>query len=98
MNEKELFLKKFEEKLSTNLDKNVIQDLKSADFELTQERSQDYDTFRKENLPNSFSFYEKFCNTFEKLLPIEPDKKSKESIQKHIENAHLNVSVQGVMS
>ncbi|MFT4244029.1 MAG: hypothetical protein ACMXYB_01075 [Candidatus Woesearchaeota archaeon] len=98
MDEKQLFVKRFEEKLAQNLDMKTIQNLKNGDFEFKRELTQDYETFRLENLPSSFSIYEKICNISQKLLPIEPDKKSKEEIEGHIENSHLHITPMGVMS
>ena len=98
MDEKQLFLKRFEEKLAQNLDSKTIQNLKGGDFEFNREFTQDYETFRLENLPSSFSIYEKICNFCQKILPIEPDKKSKEEFEKHIEESHLHISSVGVMS
>ena len=98
MSEKDLFLKSFEEKLSKKLDKKDLLSLKSGDFEYESEMTQDYETFRKENLPNSFSIYEKLCNLCSKILPLDSDEKTKAQIEKHIENSHLNISTQGVMS
>ncbi|MFP4402167.1 MAG: hypothetical protein ACLFPL_02950 [Candidatus Nanoarchaeia archaeon] len=98
MNEKDYFVKRFEEKLSNNLDKKTIQNLKQGDFEFDSQNSQDYETFRNENLPKSFSIYEKMCNWSNKFLPIEPDKKSKTQIEQYIDDAHLKITPQGVMS
>ncbi len=98
MNEKELFLKSFEKKLSENLDNKTLLSLKSGDFQYEKNLTQDYETFRLEQLPKTFSIYEKTCNFCSKVLPLDSDEKTKEQIQAHIENAHLKVNVQGVMS
>ena len=98
MDEKLIFMKKFEEKLSENLDSKTIQDLKNGDFEFQREFTQDYEVFRQENLPSSFSLYEKICNFCDKILPIEPDKNTKPLLDKYIEESHLHINPSGVMS
>ena len=98
MNEKELFLKRFEEKLEKNLDKKSLASLKGGDFQFEVNQSRDYETFRREKLPRSFTIYEKVCNMCAKVLPLDADAKSKAAIEEHIENSHLHVTCQGVMS
>jgi len=99
MEEKELFLKKFEEKLKKKLDKKIVDKL-SNDLNKHEEDfiSDDYEQFRIETLPSSFGMYEKICYYSEKLLNIAPDKKSKEKIDLDLFKAHLNISAKGVMS
>ncbi|MFW5704925.1 MAG: hypothetical protein ACOCXG_03695 [Nanoarchaeota archaeon] len=96
MKEKDVFLKKFEDKLKTNLDKSTLGKLSKGDFE--ENISADYEQFRKESMPKSYSFYEKICNISEKLLNVKPDKKSKEKLDKQIFNAHLGCTSSGVQS
>ncbi len=60
--------------------------------------SANYVDFKKEFLPKHLSFYEKLCNSSEKMLKISPDKKTSESLNDQIELCHLNVTPSGVYS
>lgn len=98
MNDKELFLQKFEEKLKSQLDKKSLNSLSNSmnfDEELT---SIDYEKFRIETLPSSINYYEKICNFCEKIMPIKPDKKTAEGFSASLYNAHLNCTPTGVQS
>ena len=96
MDEKDLFLKKFEEKLKARLDSKTLSKLSgSFDDDFT---SSDYENFRLESLPSSFGTYEKVCNFLEKVLPLSPDKKSEEKIKAQLYKGHLNCTPTGVMS
>lgn len=98
MDDKSLFLKKFEEKLKDKLSQKELSNLKSSNFEQFDETtSTDYETFRNESIPQSSHLYEKYCNIAEKLLPVTPDENTAKSIQENLEKAHLHCSVQGVM-
>lgn len=96
MGDKELFLKKFEEKLKNRLDKKALSSL-SGDFS-DDYGSSDYETFRSEKIPKSNSFYEKACALSEKLLNLQPDKKTAAKFQSSILRAHLLCTPGGVMS
>ncbi len=98
MDDKRLFLKKFEEKLKQKLSKKELSNLKSSTFEEFEgTTSTDYETFRKESIPASSHLYEKYCSFAEKILPVTPDNKTVKTLQEQLEKAHLNCSVQGVM-
>ena len=60
--------------------------------------SVEYDQFRKENLPQKYSIYERACNWAESVFKIAPDAKTVEKTQQAINNSHLNITPTGVMS
>ncbi len=60
--------------------------------------SANYLNFKKEFLPKHLSTYENFCNIAEKLLKINPDKKTSEDLKEQIDLCHLNISPSGVYS
>jgi tetrahydromethanopterin S-methyltransferase subunit B len=100
MDEKELFLKKFEQKLRDRLDDKALSSLHgdtvgnlNGDY-----GSSDYETFRIEKSPKSNSWYERACSISEKLFKLEPDKATGEKFQKSLFGAHLNCTPSGVMS
>lgn len=96
MNEKERFLKKFEDKLRAQLDEKALADLAGGlrdDIDTA-----DYETFRNESLPATANIFERACNFSEKILNIKPDKKSEEKISQNIYAAHLSCTPTGVMS
>jgi hypothetical protein len=95
--DRDIFLKKFEEKLKTRLDKDSLNKL-SGGFEDDDFTSNDYEQFRVESLPKGMSFYERTCNLFEKLVNIKPDAKSYEKTEKILFNAHLGCTPTGVIS
>ncbi len=97
MDEKELFMKKFEEKLKNQLDEKTLEKMNKGDFE-SELKSIDYEEFRRESLSVSMSKYEKACDFFEKTIPIKPDKKTEEKIRENLFNAHLNCTPTGVQS
>lgn len=96
MNEKEIFLKKFEEKLKSQLDKNTLSKL-GGDFD-GDFTSVDYEQFRKESLPRGMGYYENFCDFCEKIVNIKPDQKTEDSIKKNLFDAHLGCTPTGVIS
>jgi len=99
MSDKDLFLKRFEEKLEKQLDKNTLKNLsKSESFGNQDLTSIDYEKFRLETLPNSITTYEKFCNFSEKMVGLKSDPKSEENIKKNLFIAHLNCNPNGVIS
>ncbi|MBI2133692.1 hypothetical protein HYU11_03345 [Candidatus Woesearchaeota archaeon] len=60
--------------------------------------SANYVDFKKEFLPKHLSAYEKLCNLSEKILKINPDKKSTEDLTEQLELCHLGVTPAGVYS
>lgn len=99
MDEKKKFLKSFEDKLKSKLDKKALENLKNGSISFDDElTSSDYEEFRLEKLSKSINFYEKICNFSEKTLNLRPDEKSREKIDKEIYNAHLNCTSTGVQS
>ena len=98
MNDKDLFLKSFEEKLRTRLDKKALDGLSNSlnfDEDIS---SVEYEQFRRDTMPKFMGFYEKACNFAEKILPIQPDPKSKEKFQNEIYKGHLGCTPTGIMS
>lgn len=95
--DKDLFLKKFEEKLKEQLDPKTLSSLRNNSFDDSL-LSLDYEEFRREQLPSNFSLFERICNNSQKVLPISPDKNTSEKINIQLEKAHLNCSAVGVMS
>jgi hypothetical protein len=98
--EKEKFKKYFEQKLKDSLDKKTYDKLKNnsdEEFDI-EEKSEDYENFRKENLPNSINFYEKLCFYSEKIINVAPDEKLSKNLEKEIFDSHLGVTPRGVVS
>lgn len=99
MNDKEKFLKGFEDKLRKNLDKETLNKLyKGKVSEEEDLTSVDYEAFRVETLPLGSSYYEKTANFCEKILNLKPDKKEEAKIGKYLFTAHLNCTPTGVLS
>ncbi|MBT3408968.1 hypothetical protein HOC99_05010 [Candidatus Woesearchaeota archaeon] len=88
----EELMQKYKSKLDSNLT-NEEQNQKSEYI-----KSVDYETFKKDNIPKSFSYYEKACNFAKKILPIGVDKKTQEKYEKAIHTAHLNLDSTGIVS
>lgn len=97
MSDKDLFMKRFEEKLREQLDDKDLNSL-SGSSSLDSDNSIDYEMFRTESLPSSINFYEKFCNFSESIISVAPDEKSKKTISDALFSAHLNCTPNGVMS
>jgi Flp pilus assembly protein TadB len=57
--------------------------------------SQDYQEFKKQYLPRSFTFYEKVCGSCA-FLNLSPDPKARESLENDIRTSHLDVTPEGV--
>ena len=96
--EKDLFLKSFEEKLRTQLDKKTLNKLSKGENLEFKDTSIDYEQFRLETLPKGMGIYERTCNFCEKIFPMKPDKKTEEKVGAYLFRAHLNCSVTGVQS
>jgi len=62
--------------------------------------SREYRIFKKEEMLSRklTTVYEKLCKIAEGILKINPDKKTKEKIEKAIKIAHLNITPQGAAS
>lgn len=98
MDEKELFLKSFEDKLKKKLDKKTLSQLsKGTNFD-DDMTSSDYEKFRVETLPNSINFYEKYCNFSQKILNVKGDEKTNKKINSMLYTSHLNCSADGVLN
>lgn len=60
--------------------------------------TKNYQDFKKEILPNHTNFYEKACNSAEKILNLKPDQKKSIVLQESIESAHLSITPAGATS
>ena len=99
MDEKRKFLKSFEEKLKKNLDKEALRSLSGGDdLDDGDIVSYDYEQFRLESLPKSYSKYEKLCNFSEKILNVKAGEKDKPKIERNLYISHLNCTSTGVVS
>ena len=86
----QFFIKKEKKKKEVSYPEELKEDIKSLEYEIFQEEEK-YATLPK-------TIYEKLARISEKILPIDPDKKTKEEIESAIEFAHLNITPRGVMS
>lgn len=62
------------------------------------EFSSEYQKFRREVLAEKDSWYERWCNTAEKIIAFAPQKKELPAIESAIETAHLNITPTGAAS
>ncbi len=60
--------------------------------------SQEYTQLKQEILSKKRSSYENWCNTFEKILALRPNKKLLPELERAIETAHLDVTPTGAAS
>ncbi len=96
MNKEELaakYKKKLEKELGVPIDETAKESKTHK-----RVRTREYQQFKNEALPKSFSWYEKACNLSEKILKIQPDKKKIPKLMESIEICHLNVTPAGVSS
>jgi hypothetical protein len=96
--EKSKFLRSFEDKLREKLDKKALENLSNGEFIEDDLKSTDYEQFRIETLPESISFFEKYCNFSYKLFPIKADSKMFERINNQLYEAHLNTDASSVFA
>jgi hypothetical protein len=82
--------RKKEKKKKVSYPEELKEDIKSLEYEIFQEEE------RYATLPKTI--YEKLAKISEKILPVDPDKKTKKEIEDAIEFAHLNITPRGVMS
>jgi hypothetical protein len=75
-------------------------DMKFPDAEGEAFQSREYKIFKREEYQKSLpkSLYEKACNFSKKILNVQPDRQTKERLQKAIEFAHINTTPDGVAS
>ncbi len=78
-----------EEELKKEINKFVSEHTSSV-------KSDEFNQFKKEIMPSSFSFYEKACNFCAKIVSIKADPKKEAELQEAIETCHLNTTTQGV--
>src|SRR3989338_3481335 len=60
--------------------------------------SKEYQEFREEYMPRHLNLYEELCNLSEKLLKINPGKKTEQEITESVQISHLKVTAAGVIS
>ncbi len=84
-------VEKYRRKLSTKITK-----FKSAPSYTSYSRA--YKQFRKTQISNEQSFYEKFCNKAEKLIATKVTDKEREKLKGYIDVAHINISPEAVYS
>ena len=92
----ENILNKYKQKLDSKVNNPSRPDTDS--YAPERDFSKEYVLFRKEFLGNSTSLYEKLCNSSEKILKVDPDKKEAAKLNKSIQNAHLNITPTGASS
>ena len=68
------------------------------DYSPSETFSYEYKEFKKELLTRRVSSYESMCNSSEKILNVEPNKKDYEKLQESIEAAHINITPIGAYS
>jgi hypothetical protein len=94
--------KKYESKLDSGLGKKSPSgsSKKQApkEEESKQYYSSDYANFKRDILPGTMGWYEKFCNLSEKIIKIDPDKKKASEIEEAIKICHLQITPAGVTS
>jgi len=60
--------------------------------------SREYQQFKEEIYPKSYSIYEKACNFAEKILKLKASENSEKDLQKNIDLCHLQITPSGVIS
>ncbi len=98
MDEKELFLKSFEEKLKKELDEKTLNNLSHGEKFDEYNNSADYEQFRIETLPLTINMYEKLCNLSQKILNLKQDKKNAAKINAMLYRSHASCNADGVIS
>ena len=86
----QFFIKREKKKRGISYPEELKEDVKSLEYEIFKEEEK-YAT-----LPRTI--YEKLARISEKILPIEPDEKTKKEIEEAIDFAHINITPRGVMS
>ncbi len=82
-------LQKYRRQLESQLNVNP-EDLRS------EIHSKNYQDFRKELLPKKVNWYEKLCNSSEKLVQFKPNKKARDALLQDIDGSHMQVTPEGV--
>ena len=90
----ETLKEKYKKKLAEKFGEEIETEIKLTPKVISRE----YDQFKKELLPVRMTFYEKACNSAEKILKISPDKKKIPQIEKDIEAVHLKITPAGAYS
>ncbi|HLP80076.1 MAG TPA: hypothetical protein VK158_05555 [Acidobacteriota bacterium] len=91
-------LEQFKREYEDKIKKQFADKLDAEDFHSGSMPSSEYLQFKKDNLFEHFTFYEKLCNWSEKIMPIKPDPAKGVRIQRDIDTCHLQVTPTGVQS
>lgn len=96
---KSKYIKKLEGSLGNELNKDE-KERYSEDSNLMQSAaySKEYEDFKKELMPKTFSLYESLAKQTEKIFKIKPQAKEYEELKKHIDISHLEISPEGALS
>ena len=96
MDDKEIFLRRFEEKLKKRLDDKNLKELSGSFYD--DMGSIDYIKFRLESLPKSMNYFERACNFSQKVVNLKADDKTEKRLNELLFAAHVNCTPSGVMS
>jgi hypothetical protein len=85
---------------SFDKDKGGFEVPEPGDSDKVDMKSLEYDIYMEEEGLNTLpkTLYEKASNIASKLIPLEPDKKTRDKMEEAIKFAHLNVTPRGVLS
>lgn len=98
MDEIDQILKKYKQKLSSELGEAPERTYDIPEQTANQVYSREYIQFRNDLMPSKYSWYENACNLAEKVLKISPDKKKAKDIQLAIDTCHLQITPTGAAS
>ncbi len=71
--------------------------VRKAAEDFDPEFSREYLIFRKEFMSRGVSLYENLCNTFGKIIKVQPNRKEGLKLKRSIEIAHLNIQVESAV-
>ncbi len=61
-------------------------------------KSHAYEVYKREEVPEKYSLYEKLCNWAERKLKVSPDKKTRKELERAIKVSHLKITPEGSTS
>src|SRR3989344_4491557 len=70
----------------------------SGEADFSRSYSKEYLDFRRDQLPQSHTFYETACRVADKILPVTPAQKDLLEVSKHLKLAHLEINPNSVFS
>ncbi len=96
-------IKEIEEKARKIRKEEIKKALKASEIKLPEKKKfipypSEYLAFLEEIRGKPATWYEKACSFCEKIIPIEPDEKTKIKLEESIKAAYLNVTPKGVFS